>query len=87
MQFQITEEEQPISQVLEIKVNEQVILGSGGFGMVFEGEWENEKVAVKRIEKRASTTRGEQDEERALIMLDHPNVNKILHVESDNTYK
>ncbi len=81
------EEQQKVKFDFEIKVNVQVTLGSGGFGVVFQGEWNNEKVAVKRIIKSASTTRDEQEEEKALKKLDHPNVIKLLHVESDNTFK
>jgi predicted Ser/Thr protein kinase len=83
-------EQQPTSQVklvLEIKVNLGVKLGKGGYGVVFEGEWKNDKVAVKRIEKLPSAKGDEQEEEKALKKLEHPNVIKLLHVESDATFR
>jgi serine/threonine protein kinase len=33
-----------------IVIDRNVVLGSGAYGTVFEGEWNRKKVAVKRIE-------------------------------------
>jgi serine/threonine protein kinase len=35
-----------------MKFDRTSILGSGGYGVVFRGEWNNKIVAVKRIEKK-----------------------------------
>ena len=37
---------------LSMKFDRTSILGSGGYGVVFRGEWNNKIVAVKRIEKK-----------------------------------
>ena len=61
------------------------ILGQGGFGKVFEGEWGGKPVAIKRIQ--LSDISSNQREEEALQKLEHPNVIKLLHVESDSTFR
>jgi serine/threonine protein kinase len=61
------------------------ILGEGGCAAVYEGEWHGKPVAVKRIptNKVASNER----EEDALKMLNHQNVIKLFHVESDEEFR
>jgi serine/threonine-protein kinase/endoribonuclease IRE1 len=61
------------------------ILGQGGFGTVFEGVWRGKPVAIKRIQ--LSDISSNQREEEALQKLEHPNVIKLLHVESDSTFR
>jgi serine/threonine protein kinase len=61
------------------------VLGWGGYGTVFKGKWNNNRVAVKRIDlfKTASYDR----EEAALKTFGHPNVIKLFHVESDDQFR
>ena len=61
------------------------ILGVGGFGIVYEGVLGETKVAVKRIPIHHVATN--EQEENALKILDHINVNKLLHVEMDQDFK
>jgi serine/threonine protein kinase len=61
------------------------VLGKGGFGIVYEGVWGETKVAVKRIPINHAATN--EREEKALKMLNHINVNKLLHVEKDQDFK
>ncbi len=58
-------------------------LGQGGTGSVFSGFWDNQGVAVKRVQSIDI----DEKEESALKQLDHKNVVKLLHVESDNAFK
>jgi serine/threonine protein kinase len=69
---------------LSIKFEREKILGIGGYGTVCEGEWNNKKVAVKRIELAKCEN---NIEEFALKKLDHPNVVKLYHVESDLDFR
>ena len=61
------------------------ILGQGGFGIVFEGVWCEKPVAIKRI--ALSNIASNEREEEALKKLDHPNVIKFLHIESDSAFR
>ena len=61
------------------------ILGKGGFGIVFEGVLGETKVAVKRIP--IDHAANDEREEKALKILNHINVNKLLHVEMDQDFK
>ncbi len=67
-----------------IVIDRNVVLGSGAYGTVFEGEWNRKKVAVKRIELEKCEN---SKEEEALQKLDHPNVVKLYHVESDLVFR
>jgi serine/threonine-protein kinase/endoribonuclease IRE1 len=57
-------------------------LGSGGYGIVFQGEWNNIQVAVKQI--LSSKVESNKLEEEALQKLNHPNVIKLFYVESNS---
>jgi hypothetical protein len=60
-------------------------LGEGRYGIVFKGIWREKSVAVKRIQliHIAKDTQGEE----ALQGLDHSNVIKLFHVESDANFR
>jgi serine/threonine protein kinase len=72
-----------MSTVKDLSSNK--ILGKGGFGIVFEGVWCTTPVAIKRI--ALSDITSNEREEEALQRLDHPNVIKLLHVESDPMFR
>ena len=67
----------------------QKVLGKGNFGVVFEGDWNGQRVAVKRINLMDLETRrnGEESPEEVLKNLDHLNVIKLFHVDSDMDFK
>ncbi len=69
---------------LSITLDKKTVLGRGGFGVVFRGEWNNKIVAVKRIELAKCEN---NKEEEALQKLNHPNVVKLYHVESDSDFR
>lgn len=61
-------------------------LGSGGFGSVWEGVWRRQKVAVKKMMIRDDRNLCHEREE-SLLKLNHPNVIKMFHIESDSDYR
>jgi serine/threonine protein kinase len=69
---------------ISIEFERETVLGSGRYGTVFRGEWNNKRVAVKRIELAKCANK---KEEEALQKLDHPNVVKLFEVESDRDFK
>jgi serine/threonine protein kinase len=73
--------------IKEIQLDNKKILGRGGYSQVFEGTWKNNQVAVKRINLSKVVGHKQEEEELALQKLDHPNIIKLLHVESDNTFR
>lgn len=60
------------------------LIGRGCYGAVYEGTWKDRKVAVKQI-KIVNVQNNEGGE--ALQKLDHPNVVKLYHVESDSDFR
>jgi serine/threonine protein kinase len=54
-------------------------LGEGGFGSVFLGQFDGRQVAVKRVD----VTKVNDNEEKVLKQLDHPNIIKLFHSEID----
>ncbi|KZS01624.1 Uncharacterized protein APZ42_001667, partial [Daphnia magna] len=65
----------------KIKYDRKAIIGEGGFGTVYEGEFGGRKVAVKRVELHLVNNR-----EEAMLKLDHPNIVKLFHCESDDDF-
>lgn len=55
-----------------------------GFGHVFTGTFNGQKVAVKRIERHERQC---DREEKALMKLDHPNVVRLLHKEETEDFR
>jgi serine/threonine protein kinase len=70
---------------LSISIDRQKVLGKGAYGIVYEGTWKGRKVAVKRIQ--IENVKNNKGGEEALQYLDHPNVVKLYHVESDIDFR
>lgn len=63
----------------EIEFDPKILLGEGSYGSVFPGIYKGQKVAVKIV--RLIYT--DENEEKTLKLLNHPNIVKLFHVESD----
>lgn len=68
------------------------VLGKGTMGCVFLGIFNDENVAVKRIDRAEFLTTktgrtNDMDEAPMLIKLDHPNVLKLFFVDTDCYFK
>ncbi len=74
-----------LKKIKKIKVYVNEVLGYGGYGTVFKGELKRIPVAVKRID--LFKTASNDQEEAALKTFEHPNVIKLLHVESDDLFR
>lgn len=69
---------------MEIVCNKAKILGRGEYGIVYEGTFHAKRVAVKRVQ----TLDVDKDQnEEILKKLEHPNVIKLLHSESDSDFR
>jgi hypothetical protein len=58
-------------------------LGEGRYGIVCKGDWDGKTVAIKRIQLHQCC----KQEEDAMKKLDHPNVVKFVHAESDDNFR
>ncbi len=67
----------------KIQIDGQVPLGEGAYCSVFLGKFNGCQVAVKRVELHKVN----DNEEKVLKQLDHPNVIKLFHSESHDKYK
>ena len=65
-----------------IRIEKDKILGSGGFGTVFEGTFNGRMVAVKRI-----VIEDVVPDETYLLTFRHRNVLKLLHMEEDQNFR
>lgn len=72
-----------VVKLQQIELDPRNKLGEGGYGKVFIGSFEGREVAVKRVESINTDER----EETALKHLNHSNVVKLYHVESDESFK
>ena len=68
----------------EIQFDREVQLGEGGYGAVFLGTFRGRKVAVKRVLVIDATN---ENEEKIMQQLNHPNVVKLFHFYIENDYK
>ncbi len=68
-----------MQKLAEIEFDPKDVLGDGGYGTVFSGMYKGQKVAVKIV--RLNNT--DESEEHILKQLNHPNIVKLFHVESD----
>ena len=69
---------------MQIAYDRNKLLGEGGFAKVFDGRWNEKKVAVKRVQLLDV---GSTQEEEALQRLNHPNVVKLFHVENNEDFR
>jgi serine/threonine-protein kinase/endoribonuclease IRE1 len=68
-----------------LTIDRKKVFGKGGFATVYEGVWGKTKVAVKRF--LIGDAASNEQEEKALKMLDHTNVIKLFYVEEDADFK
>jgi serine/threonine protein kinase len=68
----------------QIQFDDKVRLGEGGYGTVFSGTFRGNEVAVKRVLVIDATNK---NEEKFMQQLNHPNIVKLFHFYSDNTFK
>ena len=68
----------------EIKFDREIRLGEGGYGAVFPGTFQGNKVAVKRVQLIDATN---ENEENILQKLNHPNIVKLFHFAKDENFK
>jgi serine/threonine-protein kinase/endoribonuclease IRE1 len=75
----------PTENFKNIDIERKTILGQGGYGIVSKGFWGSNRkpVAVKRLQLVHSN----EIEAEALQNLEHPNVIKIHHAESDTDFR
>lgn len=72
------------AETWRIKFDKNKNLGRGTFGIVYEGEYKKEVVAVKRI---LLDNIVDEREEHALKRLSHANVLKLFHVEDQGEFR
>ncbi|XP_045023473.1 serine/threonine-protein kinase/endoribonuclease IRE1-like [Daphnia magna] len=71
----------------DIRFDRKDVLGSGGYGSVYRGNYKGQSIAVKRVEKRAGRVQLVENELNILKKLDHPNIVKLLHFDSDADFQ
>jgi serine/threonine protein kinase len=77
------EESSPVNM---LTIDRAKILGKGKYGIVYEGVWGENQVAIKRIPIDNVAICNER-EESALKMFHHEHVIKLFHVEEDQDFK
>jgi hypothetical protein len=60
----------------------KILAHGGAYGTVFEGQWRGIPVAVKRVMKNSTNER-----KKTLLKLNHRNVIKLFHIDSDQDFK
>ena len=68
---------------MEIVVDKEKFLGQGSYSAVFTGTFNGRQIAVKKV----TLYQVNDNEEKALQQLNHPNVIKLFHSENDNNFK
>ncbi|KAK4014944.1 hypothetical protein OUZ56_027456 [Daphnia magna] len=77
-------EEIPIRKMRQISIaTDKVVLGIGGFGFILKGKYDGREVAVKRVPLEDQ----DLNEEEAMLKLDHANIVKLFHCESDKNFR
>ena len=70
---------------MQIEYDREVPLGEGGFSFVFLGKYKGSKVAVKRVQLQQ--VNNDNEEIKALQLLDHPNIVKLFYSELNADFK
>ncbi|KAI9561285.1 hypothetical protein GHT06_012241 [Daphnia sinensis] len=70
-----------------IQFDRQDVFGKGGHGSVLRGIFNGQSVAIKRIDMIKGTDQSTDYEFQTLQQLDHPNVVRLLHCESDDNFR
>ncbi|XP_059352164.1 serine/threonine-protein kinase/endoribonuclease IRE1-like [Daphnia carinata] len=76
-----------IENATKMQYDKKDLLGKGEYGSVFFGTFNDQMVAIKRIKLAGQTVHPADNELKALQQLDHSNVVKLLHFESDKHFK
>ena len=63
------------------------IIGMGGYGTVFAGTFNGQRVAVKRVQHLDDVKNREQENNKKLSRLNHPNIVQFKHYEEDETFR
>ncbi len=74
------------SPVNTLTIDRAKILGKGKYGIVYEGVWGENQVAIKRI-PIDNVANSNEREVNALKKFDHENVIKLFHVEEDKDFR
>lgn len=70
-----------------LRISRDELLGDGRTAKVFKGEFDNQKVAVKRIQLVDANKFFDREVEGMNNMNDHDNVLKLLAVDQDDDFK
>lgn len=68
----------------QIKIKNKI--GNGGYSNVFEGEWNDKSVAIKRIESKKMSFKSFKNEAEIMLKINHPNIVKCLAWGRDKDY-
>ena len=62
-------------------------LGGGAFGKVYRGTFNGSEVAIKKVQIEQQKPQRASREYKNMLILNHPNVLKLLHVEDKEEFR
>lgn len=68
-----------------LEVDRSAVIYNGTYGPVYRGNLGSFDVAVKVVEIKRSTVNNNQ--EKALLRLEHPNIVRLIHVDQQGEYR
>ena len=74
-------------EIDDISWNDNDVLGKGGFGKVFLGNLDGQRIAVKCVQLKYVDHKLIDRKLVSMQLLDHPNVMKLLFTNHDHQYK